>query len=195
MGIRRAIPGYYPATALSTQPPASDRRERALPQAGWAGSRLGATPSRNPVSRCARAMSPPTPALQASGARSAGTCLSPGKRARFHVISSKVSQNGRVSPKYVKKACHSPCFQNGLVKSPLEFLRFPYSRAFSHKELLGHFDPHSGYSVKMTKCRPDVHLNVHAKWSPDTPMTHASKLASVGHSSSGSARYSQRVQN
>ena len=60
-------------------------------------------------------------------------------RARFTVISHKVSQNGVVSPKIVYKACHSPCFQNGHQKSPLEFLRFPYSVAFSHKELMGHY--------------------------------------------------------
>ena len=76
--------------------------------------------------------------------------------ARFKVISLKLSQNGGVSPKYVEKAYHSPCSQNGLRKSPLEILRIPYSAAFSHKELMGHFDPGTGIIVKMTKCRPDV---------------------------------------
>ena len=61
------------------------------------------------------------------------------KRARFHDISYKVSQNDEVSPKYHEKACHSPCLQNGLRKSPLEILRFPILRAFSHKELMGLF--------------------------------------------------------
>ena len=59
--------------------------------------------------------------------------------ARFHDILLKVSQNGQVSPENVNKASHSPCFQNGLRKSPLEILRFPFWRAFSHKELSGHF--------------------------------------------------------
>ena len=59
--------------------------------------------------------------------------------ARFRSIYSKVSQNGQVSPKYVHKASHSPCFHFGLQKSPLEFLRFPVLRAFSHKELMGCF--------------------------------------------------------
>ena len=63
-------------------------------------------------------------------------------RARFHLIFYKVSQKAGVSPKYVEKACHSPCLQNGSQKSPLDFLGFPYSAAFSHKELSGHFDPY-----------------------------------------------------
>ena len=56
--------------------------------------------------------------------------------ARFEVISCKVSQNHEVSPKSVHKACHTPYSQNGLQKSPLGFLRIPYSLAFSHKELM-----------------------------------------------------------
>ena len=58
--------------------------------------------------------------------------------ARFDVIFHKVSQNRVVSPESVQKASHSPCFQNRLQKSPLEILRFPFSLAFSHKELMGH---------------------------------------------------------
>ena len=57
-------------------------------------------------------------------------------RARLRSISWKLSQNGRVSPKYVEKACHSPCLQNELKNSPLEILRFPILLAFSHKELM-----------------------------------------------------------
>ena len=60
-------------------------------------------------------------------------------RARFKVNLLKVSQNGLVSPKYVNKACHSPCFQNELQMSALDFLRFPFLTAFSHKELMGRF--------------------------------------------------------
>ena len=32
-----------------------------------------------------------------------------------------------------------PIFQNGSRKSPLGIPRFPYSQAFSHKELMGHY--------------------------------------------------------
>ena len=63
-------------------------------------------------------------------------------KARFHSYSCKVSQNGRVSPEFVEKACHSPHSQNGLQKSALEILRFPISAAFSHKELMGLFRPY-----------------------------------------------------
>ena len=73
--------------------------------------------------------------------------------ARFHDISQDISQNGQVSPKYVKKASLSPCFQNGLGKSPLDILRFPSGLAFSHKELMGHFEPITDFIVKMMKCR------------------------------------------
>ena len=61
-------------------------------------------------------------------------------RARIRVLFCKVSQNGRVSPEKCQKAYHSPCFQNRPQKSPLDILRFPFSAAFSHKELLGLFD-------------------------------------------------------
>ena len=73
--------------------------------------------------------------------------------ARIQSFLSKVSQNGGVSPFSVEKASHSPCFHFPLQKSPLEILRFPFVRAFSHKELMGHFDPASEFIVKMTKCR------------------------------------------
>ena len=65
-------------------------------------------------------------------------------RARFHQLFSKVSQNRRVSPKCMHKACHSPYIQNGLQKSALQILRFPFSAAFSHKELMGQFEAYLG---------------------------------------------------
>ena len=74
-------------------------------------------------------------------------------RARFDLISQEYSKNGQVSPKSVEKASNSPYFQNGLRKSPLEILRIPFSLAFSHKELMGHFSRGSEFIVKMTKCR------------------------------------------
>ena len=48
----------------------------------------------------------------------------------------KLSKNSEVSPKKSEKACHSPYFQKGVEKSPLDFLRFPFSVAFSRKELM-----------------------------------------------------------
>ena len=58
--------------------------------------------------------------------------------ATFDLILLKVSQNEQVSTKKCHKACHSPCFQNAVQKSALDFLGFPFVRAFSHKELMGH---------------------------------------------------------
>ena len=66
-------------------------------------------------------------------------CRLTANRARFQQYSSKVSQNDEVSTEYVNKACHSPYSQNDAQMSPLEILRFPYSVAFSGKELMGHF--------------------------------------------------------
>ena len=56
--------------------------------------------------------------------------------ARIEVKTEKHSQNGEVSPKSVEKACHSPYFQKAVKNSPLDFLRFPFPVAFSHKELM-----------------------------------------------------------
>ena len=117
-----------------------------------------------------------------------GWVLSPSKRARLRSHFLKVRQNGQVSPKYHEKASRSPYSQNGSRKSALEILRFPLWPAFSCKELMGHFDRYSDFYVKMTKCRPVVHTQMYAKWSPDTPTVHVSKLTPVHRSSSGSAR-------
>ena len=79
------------------------------------------------------------------------------KTATFQVISCKVSQNDGVSPKYVKKACHSPCSQNGLGMSPLGILGFPFWRAFSHKELMVLFWPGVRLYCQNDEVSPDVH--------------------------------------
>ena len=78
-------------------------------------------------------------------------------KARFHDIFSKVSQNRVVSPKYIEKASHTPYFQNGLQKSALEILGFPISLAFSHKELMGHFNPWVGLYCQNDEVSPNVH--------------------------------------
>ena len=104
-------------------------------------------------------------------------------RARYRLYFYKVSQNDRVSPKYVEKACHAPCFQNGLGKSPLDFLRFPILAAFSHKELMGCFDHEVRVHGQNDEVSPDVHTMVR-EGCADTPTVHASKLAPVDRSSS-----------
>ena len=50
-----------------------------------------------------------------------------------------------------------PVSKNAAQKSPLEILRFPFSSAFSPKELMTHFRPDSDFLVKMTKCRLNVY--------------------------------------
>ena len=100
--------------------------------------------------------------------------------ARFDVISQKLSQNRVVSAEYVEKACHSPCFQNRVKKSPLEILRFPFWDAFSHKELMGHFDAYAYIIVKMTKCRQmctRLYTRCHAKWTARYPHGHRQQAA------------------
>ena len=81
-------------------------------------------------------------------------------RARIDLILLKVSQNDGVSPERSKRPVIVPIYQNGSQKSPLEILRFTYSSAFSHKELMGLFWPYGYIIVKMTKCRPDVHTQI-----------------------------------
>ena len=78
-------------------------------------------------------------------------------KARFQSFLYKVSQKAEVSPKSTQKASHSPYIQNGLQKSPLDFLRFPFLRAFSHKELMGHFRPYTALYCQNDEVSPDVH--------------------------------------
>ena len=180
VGRGRAIPGYYPASSKA-EVPDSEAGPGSPTRSGVGGLGL---------------QRPPGSRYHPCGARSACSLPVPGPsplpaswpiRARFTSILLKVSQNDEVSPENVHKACPSPCFQNGVEKSPLDFLRFPYFVAFSRKELMGHFDPRVRVYVKMTKCRQMVH-GWSAKGSVDTPTGHRSKLPLVTRSSSPSAR-------
>ena len=171
---------YYPPTVLLGEGPARQTATAGSGprNAGWSGSRAGAGRYREyggggdgPA---------PTPAGPGqSGPASLPWCRTSQNaaswpiKARFQVISCKVSQNQGVSPKYHEKACVSPCFQNGSRKSPLEILRFPKTLAFSPKELMGLFWPDLEFYVKMTKCRLNVHWMSRAKGSSDTPTSHA----------------------
>ena len=126
---------YYPAAAQGG--PETAKRAR-KPCRGWSGGLRAGCVSQgvrglflDPTLRARSACSLP-------GSRARLAALGP-IRARFQSILSKVSQNSEVSPKYVKKAYHSPYFQNGSIKSPLDFLGFPFLPAFSHKELIGLF--------------------------------------------------------
>ena len=105
--------GTYPVAICpraEVPQPASDCRERALPCRGRVGwKQVGTDPFACPSTR-----NPRTPPLRGPVAapRAPGPWGSLGaprsKRARFHVISWKVSEDGKVSPKSVEKAWHSP---------------------------------------------------------------------------------------
>ena len=125
---------YRVPTDLWKAEPQTAKRAPEAPARGWSGwSEVQRPPgSQNPPFGPGRSSQL---ALPGSGTLPASWPIG----ARFDLISKKHSQNGEVSPKSVQKACHSPYFQNGLRKSPLGFLRFPFSPAFSHKELMGLF--------------------------------------------------------
>ena len=155
--------GWVPGRVIrvgNTGYPATLKAEGMYSEAGPGrpiGPGVGGTCLQRPLPPHATARGGPLPAV--------GMLLSsPGKpaswpiRARLHLIYTKLSQNGIVSPKCVEKASHSPCFQNRVPKSPLDFLGFPFRPAFSHKELMVHFRPRLDFIVKMTKCRPCVHV-------------------------------------
>ena len=72
----------------------------------------------------------------------------------------KLVKTAKCHRKVSKRPVIVPILQNGSEKSPLDFLRFPFITAFSHKELMGGFDPTSGLYVKMTKCRHCAHPRI-----------------------------------
>ena len=133
----RAIPGYYPPAEHAAKPRRQPGSTATGPPQGWAGGRRGA--------HWVRRRDGFLTTLALPGPAPCGRCQEPSEcrltanRARFQVISWKVSQNGQVSPRNVQKACHSPYSQNEAQKSPLEILRFLFLLAFSHKELMGLF--------------------------------------------------------
>ena len=165
-GYTGGYTGYYPAT----QPPRAKPDEEPHDSEAGPGSPNGAGVGGHGVGvsgahfACPRTGNPrallpthlPVPGRPAPCGRwSAGPPRS--KRARFDVISLKLSQNREVSPKYAEKASHSPYFQKRGQKSPLEILRFPFSPAFSCKELMGRFDPRTGVYCQNDEVSPGVH--------------------------------------
>ena len=113
---------------------------------GWGG---WATPSRNPVSRDHPRTPGPTPA-------------GPGQSSPWEAFPGPPRAKGRDSTSFprnlVKTAeCHQKCHKRpvivpickkGLKKSPLEILRFLFSPAFSHKELMVPFHRGSGINCQ-----------------------------------------------
>ena len=182
------IPGeYYPATRSRLRNLPGQRsgpRKACRAWSGWSWE-VPTGPSRPST------QNPPSGPGQPPAVSSLVLGPLPGSQpigARFDIISYKLSKNPRVSPKSVQKASHTPYFQNGSSKSPLDISRIPYFAAFSHKELMAHFWPTTDFSVKTTKCHPDVHTMSRAKWSSDTPTGPRNKLLLWSRSSSDSAR-------
>ena len=134
MGGGGVIPTHR-ARFSGRDPDPAERAPEALQGLEWVGSGCRARRVLVPPSGPGRCC--PSPSLYQDPAY----CALLAKGARFDLILCKVSQNDEVSTKYVNKASHSPYFQNAVQKSPLEFLRFLILLAFSHKELMGCFDP------------------------------------------------------
>ena len=105
--------GYYPATqplgpSCSRSKPTSEAgpgSPRGLEWVGGCSGRPGTVSWHG--ARPAPRYHPSGPVSPCRGLPVPGT-LPTGKRARFHHISWKVSQNHEVSPNNVEKACHSP---------------------------------------------------------------------------------------
>ena len=133
VGIWEGYTGYYPAAKDVPVKRRPDQRSGPRKPKGleWVG--LAAAPSTSAPTLRARSAWAGLPGAPRAKAASGPIT------ARFSYILLKVSQNDEVSPLFTEKACHSPCSQNGLQKSPLEKLRFPFWPAFSCKELMGLF--------------------------------------------------------
>ena len=162
------IPGTQPTCSRRSPVQRSGPRRACRARSGWywgPGARCSMTHPAGPVGPPAVALPGHASAFQSNGRANR-------EKARFHDISLKVSQKTRVSPKSVHKACHSPCLQNGLEKSPLDILRFPIIAAFSHKELMGLFWLRCMFTVKTTKCR-QVCTPVSREVVADTPTDNA----------------------
>ena len=63
--------------------------------------------------------------------------------------------------------------------SPLEILRFPYSLAFSGKELMGHFEAGSGLYCQNDEVSPSVHRTVTRSGRQIPPTVTTQQAASV----------------
>ena len=126
---------YYPATALS--PPADQRPEGAGPRSAGVGRKQGGRPLRVPYPGAHPAPVPPTPApLGLPGPASLYRDLLAGKGRDSWTFPEKLVKTTKCHRRTSKRPVIVPIFQNASRKSPLEIPRFPFSAAFSHKELM-----------------------------------------------------------
>ena len=176
VGSRRAIPGYYPAARGDLL------NQRSGPRKALQGPGVGGFRRSGALGDGGGSQTHPAGPVGASGPSLVWDpdCRLSANRARFQLLFYKVSQNGQVSLKYVHKASHSPYFQNASQKSPLGILRFPFLTAFSHKELMAHFDPYP----RLYGQNDEVSTDGTPRGRSDTPTVNGSKLPSVDRSSS-----------
>ena len=146
-GVRGMVPGWGMGTGwvagggnTGTQPAARGgvQNQRSGPRKPLQGAGVGGFCSPGARS-CTTPAGPGRCPLGPSLYRTSSSTASWPIRARFSVFLVVYCQNDEVSLKYVEKACLSPYFQNRVQNSPLDFLRFPFSVAFSPKELMGLF--------------------------------------------------------
>ena len=136
--IRGAIPTHR-SRAETVPPPTSDRRERALPCRGRVGRKQAVgRPLRVPVPSNPR--NPPLRGPVAAQAPWGPGSLVPPRSSKGRDSSTfpiKLVKTAKCHRKVFKRPVIVPVFQNGPQKSPLGFPGFPFSSAFSHKELMG----------------------------------------------------------
>ena len=148
VGTGWGIPGgytgeYYPATCEPTRRTATagsgpSHREGGT-EAGWASPgyrvrRRGRLPDTHPLQPLRGFRGPLRWYLGPSRNAASGPI-----RRDSVIFLVKLVKTAECHQKKCEKASHSPYFQNGHQKSPLEILRFPFPSAFSRKELMGLF--------------------------------------------------------
>ena len=138
-GTRVGGPGVYPATLLGEARRTATTGSGPSPAGGgWSGSRAGRYWGR----RRGRSCPPPGPVLPTlwalPGQDLANAASWPIRRDSAPFLR-KLVKTAKCHPKSVERPVIVPIFQKGSRMSPLEILRFPFGRAFSHKELMGLF--------------------------------------------------------
>ena len=153
MGIPGTIPAHRPRAR--EQPPTSDRRERALPCRGRVGRmQAGTVPF-----ACDPGRPEPTPAgpgrySPAPGRGLPGSSSSSRSGRDMDLFSVKLVKTAKCHQKVTKRPSLVPIFQNGSRKSPLDILGKPFCSAFSHKELMGLFEPWVDYYCQNDEVSP-----------------------------------------
>ena len=157
VGTWEGYTGYYPATQLRGRPTAKrSMNQRSGPRKALQGPGVGGFMHSAP-GRPVPPLRGPVGALQAPPCTSSSKPASWPKGRDLTSFLGNLVKTRKCRLKVSKRPLIVPICQNGSRKSPLEILGFPFSLAFSPKELMDHFDAYSGIYVKMTKCRPVVH--------------------------------------